>query len=70
MLEGPIGITECGIDDDTHDCGLAASCEVRGNWQLINRAIISALEAVSLADMAARPSDSLVSLRAGVEADR
>ena len=48
-LEGPIGLTECSLAEN--QCRQAAGCDIRGNWALINRAIRTALEAVSLADM-------------------
>jgi FeS assembly SUF system regulator len=50
-LEGPIALTECGLEHDP--CQQSASCHIRGNWTAINRAIQTALEAVTLADMAA-----------------
>ncbi|MEI6353471.1 MAG: SUF system Fe-S cluster assembly regulator [Methylococcus sp.] len=52
-LEGPIALTECSID--LNHCEQASSCNVRGNWSVINRAIHTALEAVTLADMAFTP---------------
>lgn len=61
-LEGPIGITECGVLEDQHDCELSASCDVRGNWQLINHAILTALEGITLEDMARPQPPRLVSL--------
>ncbi|MEO8503977.1 MAG: SUF system Fe-S cluster assembly regulator [Acidobacteriota bacterium] len=48
-LEGPIAMTECV--EDHHDCAREAFCSVRGNWQVINRAIQGALQGISLADM-------------------
>ena len=50
-LEGPIALTECS----THGsgCGIQSTCATRANWRLINTAIREALEAVSLAQMAA-----------------
>lgn len=48
-LEGPIAMTECAVHDGK--CGIESDCDVRGNWQLLNRAILSALETVTLADM-------------------
>lgn len=48
-LEGPIAMTECAVHDGV--CGIESDCDVRGNWQLLNRAILGALENVSLADM-------------------
>ena len=48
-LEGPIALTECGLDHS--HCDQSRSCNVRANWSVLNRAIQTALEAVSLADM-------------------
>ena len=48
-LEGPIALTECGLENTS--CEQSASCHVRGNWSVLNRAIQTALEAVTLADM-------------------
>lgn len=48
-LEGPISLTECGTQQNL--CRQAPSCEIRGNWSVINLAIRAALESVSLADM-------------------
>jgi len=48
-LEGPIAITECSISDDS--CQQSSDCKIRGNWHLINQAILDALESITLADM-------------------
>lgn len=48
-LEGPIAITECGVAHDS--CQQAHSCHIRGNWNVINRAVRTALESVTLTDM-------------------
>lgn len=49
-LEGPIALTECGLE--SAQCEQSASCHIRGNWSVLNRAIQAALDAVTLADMA------------------
>lgn len=49
-IEGPIALTECGLHHAR--CEQSASCHVQGNWSVLNRAIQTALEAVTLADMA------------------
>lgn len=49
VLEGPIGLTECARHDG--HCGIETDCSLRSNWQIINRAVRTALENVSLADM-------------------
>ena len=50
-VEGPIAVTECS--EDHSSCSMESSCSTRANWRLINRAILQALEAVTLAQMAA-----------------
>jgi FeS assembly SUF system regulator len=49
-MEGPIGMTECGVVAEGH-CGREAQCGVRGSWQRISNVLDNALRAVSLADM-------------------
>lgn len=50
-LEGPIAVTDCAVHDG--GCAIEAGCAARGPFRLINAAIREALEAVTLADMAA-----------------
>ncbi|TXH04106.1 MAG: SUF system Fe-S cluster assembly regulator [Nevskiaceae bacterium] len=50
-LEGPIAVTECS--EHRGGCSIESSCATRANWRLINHAIRQALEAVTLAQMAA-----------------
>jgi FeS assembly SUF system regulator len=49
-LEGPIGITECTSHPGS--CGVEPLCPVRTNWRRINRAVLDALNGISLAEMA------------------
>ena len=49
-LEGPIALTEC--EGERGGCEQSPSCNARGSWDVINRAVRAALESVSLADMA------------------
>lgn len=49
-LEGPIALTEC--EGERGGCEQSSSCHARGSWEVINRAVRTALESVSLADMA------------------
>jgi len=51
VIEGPVALTEC-LDDGTDDCEIESLCGVRSSWNRINRAITTALEGISLADMA------------------
>ena len=50
-LEGPVAITECSSIDGA--CDLEQFCRVGRAWQMINRSIRVALQAVSLADLQA-----------------
>jgi FeS assembly SUF system regulator len=59
-LEGPIAVTECL--DAARDCDLERECPVRTNWHLINRAIHSALEKITLAQMTQPLHQSLVNV--------
>lgn len=59
-LEGPIALTECGLDHNT--CDQSRSCHVKGNWSLINGAIRAALEAITLKDMTQPMSRAAVAL--------
>lgn len=52
-MEGPIAITECGVEN--HRCNQSELCNTQGNWSIINLAIRSALESVSLAELS-RPA--------------
>ncbi|MEM1417484.1 MAG: SUF system Fe-S cluster assembly regulator [Myxococcota bacterium] len=61
-LEGPIAVTECTDDTSDDSCSHEDHCGVRGNWQRINAAVHTALEAVSLADMAQRAEAPLITL--------
>lgn len=66
-LEGPIHITEC-----THGpghCEQEKGCPTKVNWHRINVAIRSALEAVTLADMA-QGVDTRSLLQVGSDAER
>ncbi len=49
-LEGPIAVTDCVVHGA---CALEAGCGAKAPFRLINAAITQALEAVTLADMAA-----------------
>lgn len=49
-VEGPMAMTECSLDD--RHCDLERVCNVGHHWQQINRAIRTALEEVTLADLA------------------
>lgn len=55
-IEGSIAMTECC---DDRDC-IVSDCSLPPHWQIINSAIQTALGAVTIADMAAAPSDLVV----------
>ena len=49
-MEGPVAVTSC-VDDSVDDCSVQSCCPMRGGWEKINRALNTALEEVTLADM-------------------
>ncbi len=59
-LEGPIAVTACS--DIGRDCELETGCPVRTNWNMINQAIHSALEKITLAHMTQPLHQSLINL--------
>ena len=50
-LDGPIALAAC-VDGSADHCGVESLCSMRGNWNRVNRAIRSALEDITLAEMA------------------
>jgi FeS assembly SUF system regulator len=60
-LEGPIAITQCS--DAAKDCGLQGGCPIQTNWHLINQAIHSTLDKITLAQMTRPLHPSLVHLQ-------
>lgn len=57
-LEGPIALTAC-VDGADDSCTVESLCGMRGNWNKVNTAIRTALEGVSLAEMAVQPVNFL-----------
>ncbi len=49
-IEGKLAMTECCASKSL--CALDALCGIKGNWQIINKVILTALSCLSLADMA------------------
>ena len=49
-LEGRLALTDCATEAPVL-CDIEPSCPVRGNWQVINRAVYEALNEVKLSDM-------------------
>lgn len=50
-IDGPIALTQCA--QHKGGCAIESHCGVRTNWRLINQTVRRALEAVTLAQMAA-----------------
>jgi FeS assembly SUF system regulator len=51
------GLTECSLQPN--ECSLRGFCHIQGNWQLISQGIVSALDSVSLAALAAPTAQSI-----------
>jgi FeS assembly SUF system regulator len=63
-MEGPIGITECCTTSET--CDHVSRCHISGNWGVINRAIETTLQTISLADLVS-PVSALVEMTVSVD---
>ncbi len=50
-VEGPIALTDCAEGGD-QSCRIEALCPMSGNWDKVNNAVRTALDTVSLAEMA------------------
>lgn len=50
-IEGKPALTECSMVKNS--CGIDHDCELRGNWQFINRVVYRVLDSISLNDMGA-----------------
>lgn len=48
-IDGPIGVTECSAHPGS--CHHEVGCQVRANWQVVNRAMLGALEQITLKQM-------------------
>lgn len=66
-MEGPVAVTSCA-DDSAPDCTVEECCPMRGGWQKINRALNTALEEVTLADMCEDTQDIHMGTRAALKA--
>lgn len=53
-VEGPIAMTAC-VEQGSHDCALEPTCQVKPHWGVVNHAVRSALDNVSLATLAHSP---------------
>ena len=56
-MEGPIALTECALEPGL--CSREDDCELRGNWRRIGETVESALESLTLADLAAPTNTAL-----------
>ena len=56
-IDGPIALTECAKSDGG-DCQIAGTCELKENWNIVNRLISNALHNVTLDAMGNMPLDA------------
>lgn len=63
LLEGPVSLTECSVSEACA-CALEISCPSRNGWRKMNRAVIQALEGITLSDMTCNVDESNEVLRA------
>ena len=50
-IDGPIAMTAC-VEGSGASCESSCACPVRGRWDAVNDAVLDALGAITLADMA------------------
>jgi len=48
--DGPIALTAC-VEQSNECCDRADNCSIKGQWNPVNKAMVSALENVSLSEM-------------------
>jgi FeS assembly SUF system regulator len=53
-IDGPPALTQC-TEQGAENCERETICPTRTNWRLIHQTVVSALESLSLADLAAPP---------------
>ena len=49
-VDGPVSLTAC-VESGPNDCEYSCACPIKGRWELVNTAVKSALESITLADM-------------------
>ncbi|MBT3270628.1 SUF system Fe-S cluster assembly regulator [Candidatus Poribacteria bacterium] len=62
-LEGGVGLTECVWSPG--ECAHEVTCRVSANWQIINDAVVGALQQISLLDMTGPLPHELMPLTVG-----
>ena len=67
-IEGPVALTAC-VEESDDKCLLEGVCAMNGRWNNVNRAVVRALQGVSLADMMPRKMNGKTEGR-DVEQDR
>ncbi|MCZ6691894.1 MAG: SUF system Fe-S cluster assembly regulator [Planctomycetota bacterium] len=64
-LEGPVGLTTCTTPEANH-CEFEQVCPVEDHWNMINRAVRSTLEKITLSNLA-RPCPTTAAVAATVQ---
>jgi FeS assembly SUF system regulator len=54
-IDGPVALTAC-VDGAAGQCDAEALCPVRGRWDRVNRAILTALSKITLDELATPPA--------------
>ncbi|MBI5154042.1 SUF system Fe-S cluster assembly regulator [Candidatus Poribacteria bacterium] len=65
-IEGPVAMTDC-VGGSPDGCTMEPHCPVTSNWHRINRAVVGALEGITLEEMA-RPQPVLAGAECGCSA--
>lgn len=62
-IEGPVALTAC-IEGSHENCAIVKMCGTKGRWDLVNTAVKTALENVTLRDMTSRSVTDIRTLQA------
>ena len=54
-IDGPIALTAC-VQGGAGGCDVQSGCAMNGRWDVVNQAVRTALDAISLADLRNSPS--------------
>jgi FeS assembly SUF system regulator len=56
-IEGPMALAAC-VEGSHDNCAIAGTCPINGQWDMVNKAMRTALQSISLANMIAPRSCS------------
>jgi FeS assembly SUF system regulator len=58
-LEGPVALTAC-VDGSDDNCAVESLCPIKGHWERVNEAVVSALDGLTLADLTVAQEEAAI----------